>query len=486
MRYYMLNENETRELPFAKGISYFSENEKVAVIEGNSVKARAVGDCDLYFMQDDKKQLFARITVGWPVQNPILPYSWKMYVPDTEAHNFGDKIYIYGSLDVEYNGRFCSPYYISLMTPDLKRWESHGYSYTAFDEGNPHPGKILWDSDGNFYNGKYLLYGFYEADYTIDNYMFVLESDNPMGKFRNFKWIVGDQSGKKIDGISAQILVDDDGSRYIAYAPTRQPVAENYPVIAKLSDDNVIVESTIANMGRYVKDFYEAPSLRKRGDTYYLVYVENLGAITDSNHTPLRLSYATSKSIFGEYTYQGTIISLETLPGQSNIQGSIECFNGEWYVFYHRCMNNIWNKRVICAEKIEFDKNGLIKPVMPSSSGIAKGLDTSKPIWFNSAVIQKNCRYTNDGQYGSAVVNGDAEIGFRYVSLTGKEKTISLQGEGLSNITHITVTANGKMIGRGVGGKDIQLKNVKKGKTELVFNITSKGEAKLETLHFSK
>jgi beta-xylosidase len=484
VRYYMLNEDETRELPFEKGINYFSTDEKVAVIRGNTVKALAAGDCDLYFMQNGNKQLFARITVGWQVQNPILPYSWKMYVPDTEAHNFDGKIYIYGSLDMEYDGHFCSPYYISLMSPDLKRWESHGYSYTAFDEDSPYPGKILWDSDGNYYNGKYLLYGFYEADYTVDNYMFVLESDNPMGKFKNFRWIVGDRSGKKIDGISAQILVDDDGSRYIAYAPTRQPVAENYPVVAKLSDDNVIVESTITNMSRYVKDFYEAPSLRKRGDTYYLVYVENVGAITDDNHTPLRLSYATSKSILGEYTYRGTILSLEHLPNQSNIQGSIECFNGEWYVFYHRCMNNMWNKRVICAEKIEFDKDGLIKPVLPSSSGISEGLDSSKPIWFNSAVIQKNCRYTNEGQYGSAGINGNAEIGFRYVALTGKEKKITLQGTGLTNITKITVSANGEIIGQGSGSQDIILKNLKKGKTELVFNITSKGETNLETFRF--
>jgi hypothetical protein len=149
-------------------------------------------------------------------------------------------------------------------------------------------------------------------------------------------------------------------------------------------------------------------------------------------------------------------------------------------------MNNIWNKRVICAEKIAFDKDGLIKPVAPSSSGIAEGLDTSKPVWFNSAVIQKNCRYTNEGQYGSAVVDGTAEIGFRYVTLTGKEKKISLQGTGLSNITKIRVTANGEQIGQGSGTQDITLKSNKKGKAELVFNITSKGEAKLETLHFVK
>ncbi|MDR1896614.1 MAG: hypothetical protein LBR10_07485, partial [Prevotellaceae bacterium] len=73
---------------------------------------------------------------------------------------------------------------------------------------------------------------------------------------------------------------------------------------------------------------------------------------------------------------------------------------------------------------------------------------------------------------------------FRYVSLTGKEKKISLHGEGLSNITKITVTANGTIIGQGAGEQDIKLENVRKGKAELVFNITSNGETKLETMRF--
>jgi hypothetical protein len=82
------------------------------------------------------------------------------------------------------------------------------------------------------------------------------------------------------------------------------------------------------------------------------------------------------------------------------------------------------------------------------------------------------------------VIKDNAEIGFRYVLLTGKEKIVSLQGEGLSNITHVTVTANGKTIGQSAEGKDIKLENVKKGKVELVFTITSKGETKLETFRF--
>jgi hypothetical protein len=485
IQYYMMDVKEVLKLPVESGRTYLSSDEKVAVVKGNSIKAVADGDCVIHAVVNGSKSLFARVTVGWQVQNPVLPYSWEMRIPDPEVHNFGGQLYVYGSLDA--GNVYCSPYYVSLTTRDLKRWESRGYSYTSFDEGCPYPGRILWDPDGNYYNGKYLLYGFFEWNPDgKDNNTFVLESDSPTGRFKNFRWVTGNQSGERMDAISTQIFVDDDGSRYILYAPTKQPVEQNYPVIARLLDDNVIDESSVKNLGPYIRDFYEAPSMRKRGDTYYFIYAENTGAITDKNHVPVRLSYATSKELFGEYTYRGTIITLEGMPGESNIQGSIERFGNEWYVFYHRGLNHIWNQRSLCVEKIQFDKDGLIIPVSPTSSGISEGLDTSKPIYFNTAVIQKNCGFNNSGKYGSAIINGNAEAGFRYVLFTGKEKAITLQGSGLENIMSVKITANGKTIGEGAGKEKIVLKDVRKGKAELVFNITSNGETMIETLRFGK
>ncbi len=478
--FYMLNKGDVREFP--KGSRYISSDSKIAAVKENEITAAGDGDCIIYAVSGNQQSEYAHITVGWPVQNPVLPYSWKMYVPDSEVHNFGGKLYVYGSLDIA-SGRYCSPYYISLMTPDLRRWESWGYSFSSYDEGVPYRGKYLWDSDGHFYNGKYFLYGFFEWDPSKENYMFVLDSDSPMGPFKNFRWIIGDQSKQKIDGISAEIFTDDDGSRYILYAPTQQPVPENYPVIARLSDDNVIVESSRKNLGPYIRDFYEGPSMRKRDDTYYFVYAENCGPITADNGTPKRLSYATSKDIFGEYTYRGTIITVEELEGNTNIQGSIEQFEGEWYVFYHRGLNGDGLKRSLCVEKIDFDENGLIRQVVPTSSGVSEGLDTSKPVWFNTAITGKNYKPSDEGKYGGVRVNGNAEIGFLYVALTGKEKKLVLQGKGLEHITSVTITANGKTIGKSKNA-EISLKGVQPGKAEFVVAVTSVGETFLETCRF--
>jgi hypothetical protein len=242
----------------------------------------------------------------------------------------------------------------------------------------------------------------------------------------------------------------------------------------------------VKNLGPYVQDFYEAPSMRKRGDTYYFIYVENCGRITGKNRTPKRLSYATAKDIFGEYTYHGPIITIEQLAGNGNIQGSIEQFNGEWYVFYHRAMNGVWNKRSLCVEKIEFDKDGLIIPVVPTSSGVSEGLNTTFPVWFNTAVYGSNYRFTDEGEYGNTLISGAAEIGFRYITFTGREKQLTLQGSGLENIVYVKAVANGELIGEGAGPHAISLKKVSKGKAELTLFITTSGDVRLETFRFNR
>jgi hypothetical protein len=244
-------------------------------------------------------------------------------------------------------------------------------------------------------------------------------------------------------------------------------------------------ETTCTNLGKYMKDFYEAPSLRKRGDTYYFVYAENLGRITDANHTPKRLSYATAKNIFGPYTYRGVIISVEQLADNGNIQGSIEQLNGQWYVFYHRAMYNRWNRRALCVEKIRFDKDGLIVPVQPSSSGAADGLNTSKPLWFNTAVEGSGYRFRDNSRGGGAVVNGKAEIGFRWVSLGGKERRLRLSGENTERIVSLTVKADGKTIGTAQGA-EVTLSAVPKGNVVLTLEVQTNGETLLEQCRFSR
>jgi hypothetical protein len=492
IRYHMLDKGGSLTLPAPAQTDarYISSDEKIATVKGSVVRATGNGDCAIFLAEKSGKQTtFARLTVGWPVQNPVLPYSWNICADDSEVHNFGGKLYTYSCLDSSPRG-YASPYYVSLSTADLRLWDCQTI-FSSFDPALPLKGKILWDCDGAFHNGKYLLYGFTAPNFArSDNPMFVLSADAPRGVFKDFRWIVGDKSGTKIDGMSAQVFTDTDGSRYITYA-ARTPETGNYncPVVARLKNDNTIDESSVKDLSAYMKDYFENPSLRKRGDTYYFLYAENCGKVTKRNWTPLRLSYATSKSIFGIWTYRGTILTVEHFAGDTNIQGCIEPLGEQWCVFYHRALNGQPFRRTLCVEKIEFDANGLIKPVVPTSSGIAEGLDTKKSIWFNTAVFGKNYKPSLQGKDGSVLVSGRgvteaAEIGFRYILFTGNEKKISLRGIGLQNIISVKVFADKKLIGENKGVSEILLRDIPNRKTEMTLVVSALGNVFLETLDF--
>jgi hypothetical protein len=495
----MMNQGDSRELPV--GVSYVSSDEKVASVKGNKIKALSNGDCVIYATVNGERSEVAQITVGWPVQNPVLPYSWNMFLTDPEPHCVNGEVLTYTGWDA-LEGLYCSNKYMLARSRDMKRWDVRQI-LSSTEDVMPYHDRVLWDCDGGVYNGKYYVYGFHEPDWnitpetpngSINHAMFVLESDKPDGQYRNFHWLRGDKSGEKIDGISAQILNDDDGSRIIVYSSYIGSVCYyNAIFIARLKDDSTIIESTMKPLLPYLKFYCEGPSLRKRGDTYYLFYAANAdGEVTSpDNWKPNHIDYATAKDPFGEWTYRGTIISIQELAGNLCIQGTAEPIDNQWYLYYHRVLNGVWNKRALCIEKMFFDDNGLIKPMVPTSSGVSEGFDPSETIPLNTAVSGKGYDYSPEGKYGCLKVASEAEIGIRYVKFTGKEKKLTLTGAGLEKIVSLKALADGEIIGESKGGSgDLVLSKVPKapkGKAaELTIVVKTSAEVKLETVKFSR
>ena len=65
-------------------------------------------------------------------------------------------------------------------------------------------------------------------------------------------------------------------------------------------------------------EFFEAPSIRKVGDTYYMIYSPKQGS---------RLAYATSDKPTGPYKYRGYIVDNGADYPAGNDHGSIMCIN---------------------------------------------------------------------------------------------------------------------------------------------------------------
>lgn len=293
--------------------------------------------------------------------NPLL--DGKYLIPDSEAHVMPDgRLYIYGSQDLYDKERWCSKEYRVFSCGDakLENWTDHGVSFQNHaDDGQVYwtPGNDLYAPDAIHKNGKYYLYfcgaGGYEG---------VAVADRPEGPFTDPKPIkVADG-----DAIDPAIFVDDDGSAYYFWG--------QYELRgAKLMDDMCTIDMSTLNrclLSEPEHGFHEGSSLRKRNGKYYLVYCDV------SRGRATCLSYAVADHPLGPYEKRGVIIdNMMCDPETWNNHGSIECYQGQWYVFYHRACNGTQYWRRACAEKIFFDENGDIKEAEMTSIGGSDPLD---------------------------------------------------------------------------------------------------------------
>ena len=218
--------------------------------------------------------------------NPYLP-SWE-YIPDGEPHVFGDRVYVYGSHD-RFNGfAYCLNDYVcySAPTDDLGNWRYEGVIYEkTSDPVNRDGSMCLYAPDAvRGADGRYYLY------YVLDKVPFVsvAVSETPAGKYR-FYGYVHDSDGRRLgerDGDQPQFdpaVLMEDGSVYL-YTGFCGPGDQSRkgamatvlgPDMVTITEEPVIiVPGNCYSAGTDFEghEFFEGPSIRKNGDTYYFVY----------------------------------------------------------------------------------------------------------------------------------------------------------------------------------------------------------------------
>lgn len=431
--------------------------------------------------------------------NPIFPLN--EYIPDGEPHVFGDRVYLYGSHDKARSTRFCVQDYTVWSAPvtDLSDWTNHGVTYKKIQDPRSKPGLEV-----DFYapdcvqgnDGRYYLY-YCAMGPNTKNFgpMSVAVSEKPEGPFEylgDIRYADGTPVLKYLTNDPA--VINDNGRIWLYYgwglardfrskmlsplynfvqsklfARPISEIKETKPsilscAVVELCDDMMTVKgeprAVLDSKTTAPKDselynhaFYEAPSIRKIGDTYYLVY---------SSGENNELCYATSKYPDRGFEYRGVIISNSDIGYNGNkkkkapagtIHGGIECINGKWYVFYHRCTNNTDFSRQACAEPIEILPDGSIPQVEITSQGIghpikAEGkieaarccnLITKKPVRLGVGKAQKRTRIDDDGKdIFVADIEDGTELGYKYLSFTNVKK-ISLTCRGREAVIEIFI-----------------------------------------------
>lgn len=322
--------------------------------------------------------------------NPYLP-SWE-YIPDGEPYVFDGRVYVYGSHDY-FNGYvFCLGDYVCWSAPvdDLGNWRYEGVIYPKTADPLNKEGKMcLYAPDVvKGADGRYYLY------YVLDKVSIVSVAvcDKPSGQFEFYGYVhyedgtlLGERPGDQPNFDPAVLLEGDKVYLYTGFC-SRGDKSRNGAMATVLQTDMLtVVEAPVfvlpsapysAGTGFEGNEFFEAPSIRKIGDVYYLIY---------SSILMHELCYATSKSPTKDFVYQGPIVSNcdmhidsykpadKPMAYGANNHGSIVEINGEWYVFYHRHTNGTWYSRQGCAERLTLLPDGTIPQVEITSCGLNNG-----------------------------------------------------------------------------------------------------------------
>lgn len=491
------------------------------------------------------------------VYNPFLPLN--EYIPDGEPHVFGDRVYLFGSHDQEGGDSFCLLDYVVWSAPvdDLSKWTNTGVTYSAkqdplYEENTRcslYAPDVVQGNDGRFYL-YYCLSGF-RGRGGHSNPISVAVSDAPDGKYE-YLGVVRDQSGKPYMRYVCfdPAVINDDGVIRLYYGTciplddysnvlTRRLFAKlqarlfdrtveeilSYPdgvmgaIVVTLADDmlTVIEEGKRVIPTRTKKtefdghSFFEGSSIRKIGDTYYFIYSSNL------NH---ELCYATSKYPDRNFKYGGTIISTgdvgldgrkekDRLNHTGTTHGSIECLNGQWYVFYHRLTHSSGYSRQACAEKISIERSGKIRQVPVTSCGLNQGplkAEGSYPAAIACVLTDGKMEHSGNGftkkphpnhshqgeEHFITGITDNTLIGFRYFAFHGRQRfEVQTRGAGIGELL-ISTELNGEPVGKIAVGASSEWHtdnaeiDFPDGTTALYLRYRGKGSKELLSIAFVK
>lgn len=400
--------------------------------------------------------------------NPYLP-SWE-YIPDGEPYVFDGRVYVYGSHDFSNGHVFCLGDYVCWSAPvdDLGNWRYEGVIYRICEDPLNRDGKMcLYAPDVTVgSDGRYYLY------YVLDrvSVVSVAVCDTPAGTYR-FLGYVHDKAGQRLGerpGDEPQfdpgVLTEGDRTYLYTGFCGRGDKGRHGAMATVLGPDMLTMEEEpvfivpgaeyAAETGYEGHAFFEAPSIRKMGDTYYFIY---------SSEVMHELCYATSLQPREGFVYGGVLVSncdlhidrykpadMPTAYGANN-HGSMVRIGEDWYIFYHRHTNGTWYSRQGCAERLTVLPDGTIRQAELTSCGlnggplkgegeyptyIACNLFTKKPSIYVGETFPK---IVQDGKDGDEVIGTIANI--------TDGTTIGFKSFDIKHLTEIAIEVHGYMHG---------------------------------------
>ena len=313
--------------------------------------------------------------------NPILPG----YFADPTIKKFGDTYYIYATTDGSGAGFGPAQLWCS---KDFKNW-----TLMPMNWPDSHwiwaPDVMYNEKDGKYY---YL--------YCQPCKLHLGVGETPRGPWKNVLGeseavLVEDRFVKNAITLDGQTFIDDDGSVYMYWGTWG--IYKGFGCGAgKLNPDMKSFSETKLIPNTEVTHFFEAPFVFKRNGIYYFLY-----SCEHCEDASYRVDYATAEHPLGPYTYHGTILKTNedgTVHGPGH--NSVLKEGDNYYIVYHRHDNPHSNRgfhRQVAMDKLEFNADGTIKPVVATHDGIDlhPEMKVAKNLAFGAKVTASSY-YDND------------------------------------------------------------------------------------------
>lgn len=292
--------------------------------------------------------------------NPIFP-GW---YADPEGVMFGKQFWVYPTYSAPYNEQV---FLDAFSSPDLVHWTKH--SRIIDTNAVPWAWRAMWAPAIVQNRGKYFL--FFGANDIQNNESVggigVAVADKPEGPFKDHlgKPLV-DKFHNGAQPIDQFAFKDQDGQFYLIYGGWRHcnvaKLKPDFTGFEPFADGTTFKEVT-------PQGYVEGPFMFIRNGKYYFMWSE--GGWTGPNYC---VAYAIADSPLGPFKRIGKILQQDSKVATGAGHHSVIKLPGQevYYIVYHRrpLGETDGNHRVTCIDRMEFDEQGLIKPVQITFEGV--------------------------------------------------------------------------------------------------------------------
>ncbi|MCX2452632.1 glycoside hydrolase family 43 protein [Pedobacter sp. PLR] len=293
--------------------------------------------------------------------NPVF----KGWYADPEGVVFDKKYWIYPTFSAPYEKQV---FFDAFSSPDLVNWTKHpGILDTASIKWAK---KAIWAPSIIKKKDQYFLF-FGANDIQSDKEsggIGVAVANNPAGPFKDHlgKPLV-DKFHNGAQPIDQFVFKDKDGKYYLIYGGWKHcniaRLNEEFSGFLPMADGSTFKEITPDN-------YVEGPFMFMKNNKYYFMWSE--GGWTGPDYS---VAYAIADSPMGPFKRVGKILQQDSKI--ANGAGHHSVIRNEktddWYIVYHRrpLDQTNGNARETCIDKMYFDKDGFIKPVVMTTKGVS-------------------------------------------------------------------------------------------------------------------